>query len=102
MNDLENAAVSIRNLSYAQYATFQAKDLAESSQNASYSEMSHVNSGDISLKLSSTKEFRQLSSIANKIKNSYENAFGYYLAALMYEAYDSDLILDSSSKCNRI
>ncbi|MGQ4006525.1 hypothetical protein QIW49_08595 [Francisellaceae bacterium CB300] len=91
MNDLENAAVSIRNLSYAQYATFQAKDLAEASQNVDPSKMSHVKSGDISSKLNSTKEFRQLSAIANKIKNSYENAFGYYLAAFIYEAYDTDL-----------
>ena len=91
INDLENAAVSIRNLSYAQYATFQAKDLQEATQNASYSEMSHVNSADISTKLNSSKEFKQFSMIANKIKNSYESAFGYYLAALIYRAYDTDL-----------
>ena len=91
LNDLENAAVSIRNLSYAQYATFQAKELQEVSQSANSSEMSHVNSKEVSSKLNNSKEFKQFSAIASKVKNSYENAFGYYLAALIYEAYDTDL-----------
>ena len=91
MNDLENAAVSIRNLSYAQYATFQAKDLQEAAQNTNSSDMSHVNSNEISSRLNKSKEFKQFSAIADKVKNSYENAFGYYLAALIYEAYDTDL-----------
>lgn len=30
-------------------------------------------------------------SIADRVKNSYENAFGYYLEALIYQSYDTDL-----------
>lgn len=91
INDLENAAVSIRNLSYAQYATYQSKDLSRAVSTTNYSEMRHANTTRISSTLNSSKEYQQLSRIANKIKNSYENAFGYYLAALIYQAYDTDL-----------
>lgn len=90
-HDLENAAVSIRNLSYAQYATFQAKDLSEQASNANYSEFRHVDSGQVSSNISNSKEYRQLVNTANKVKNSYENAFGYYLEALIYQSYDTDL-----------
>lgn len=90
-HDLENAAVSIRNLSYAQYATFQAKDLADKTRNDNYKQFNHVNSNKVSSDILRSKEFRQLNSIANKVNNSYENAFGYYLEALIYQSYDTDL-----------
>ncbi|AIT09987.1 hypothetical protein LO80_08405 [Candidatus Francisella endociliophora] len=90
-HDLENAAVSIRNLSYAQYATFQSKDLADKVQGRNYEEFRHVNSSQVSSSISSSKEYKQLNSIANKVNNSYENAFGYYLEALIYQSYDTDL-----------
>ncbi|GAB4223084.1 MAG: hypothetical protein Kow0076_5180 [Francisella sp.] len=87
-NDLENAAVSIRNLSYAQYATFQSKELAKE-QN--YQNNDKVDTQKISSNISSSKEYKQLESIANKVSNSYENAFGYYLESIIYQAYDTDL-----------
>ncbi|APC91071.1 MULTISPECIES: COG3014 family protein [Francisella] len=90
-HDLENAAVSIRNLSYAQYATFQAKDLAAQTRKTNYQELSHVNSRQISSNITSAKQYRQLAAIANRVKNSYENAFGYYLEAIIYQSYDTDL-----------
>ncbi|QLE78870.1 hypothetical protein FLM55_03590 [Francisella sp. Scap27] len=91
MNDLENAAVSIRNLSYAQYATYQTKQLSNTVSRANYSQMRHVNTTKISSEINTSNQYRQLSSIASKINNSYENAFGYYLAAMIYQAYDTDL-----------
>lgn len=91
MNDLEDAAVSIRNLSYTQYSTYQSKHLSSTVSNTSYSQMRYANTSRISSEINTSKEYQQLASIANKIKNSYENAFGYYLAALIYEAYDTDL-----------
>lgn len=90
-HDLENAAVSIRNLSYAQYATFQAKDLATQTRDTNYQELSHVNSRQISSNISNSKQYRQLATIANRVRNSYENAFGYYLEAIIYQSYDTDL-----------
>lgn len=90
-HDLENAAVSIRNLSYAQYATFQAKDLATQTQGKNYQELNHVNSRQISSNISTSKQYRQLATIASRVRNSYENAFGYYLEAIIYQSYDTDL-----------
>lgn len=90
-HDLENAAVSIRNLSYAQYATFQAKDLATQTRDTNYQELSHVNSRQISSNISNSKQYRQLATIASRVRNSYENAFGYYLEAIIYQSYDTDL-----------
>ncbi|MBK2357724.1 COG3014 family protein [Francisella hispaniensis] len=90
-HDLENAAVSIRNLSYAQYATFQAKDLAIQTQGKNYQELNHVNSRQISSNISTSKQYRQLATIASRVRNSYENAFGYYLEAIIYQSYDTDL-----------
>ncbi|WP_150466596.1 COG3014 family protein [Francisella sp. SYW-9] len=87
-HDLENAAVSIRNLSYAQYATFESKSL---SNNANLSNYNHVNSNKVYSDLSSSKQYRQLYNIANKVSNSYENGFGYYLAAIIYQSYDTNL-----------
>lgn len=90
-HDLENAAVSIRNLSYAQYATYEAKDLAAQTNKTRYEEFNHVDSRQVSSNISGSKQYRQLVSIADKVKNSYENAFGYYLEALIYQSYDTDL-----------
>lgn len=53
--------------------------------------MRHVNTTKISSEINTSNQYRQLSSIASKINNSYENAFGYYLAAMIYQAYDTDL-----------
>ena len=90
-HDLENAAVSIRNLSYAQYATFQAKDLATQTQDTNHQELNHLNSRQISSNISTSKQYRQLATIASRVRNSYENAFGYYLEAIIYQSYDTDL-----------
>lgn len=87
-HDLENAAVSIRNLSYAQYATFESKDLSNNSNLSNYNQ---VNSNKVYSDLSNSKEYRQLYNIANKVTNSYENGFGYYLAAIIYQSYDTNL-----------
>jgi hypothetical protein len=91
LHDLENAAVSIRNLSYAQYATFQAKDLSQQAQNSNNSNLRHVNPNQVSSTISKAKQYKQLNNIANNVENSYENAFGYYLEAIIYQAYDTDL-----------
>ncbi|MDE5003141.1 hypothetical protein NAI78_13180, partial [Francisella tularensis subsp. holarctica] len=76
--DLENAAVSIRNLSYAPYATFQAKVLATQTRDTNYQELSHVNSRQISSNISISKQYRQLATLARRVRNSDENACGYY------------------------
>ncbi|WP_212789350.1 COG3014 family protein [Francisella halioticida] len=86
-HDLENAAVSIRNLSYAQYATFESKKLS----NNNLDDYNQVNSNKVYSNLSRSKQYRQLYSIANKVTNSYENGFGYYLAAIIYQSYDTNL-----------
>lgn len=87
-HDLENAAVSIRNLSYAQYATFESKDLSNNSNLSNYNQ---VNSNKVYSDLSNSKEYRQLYNMANKVSNSYENGFGYYLSAIIYQSYDTNL-----------
>lgn len=86
-HDLENAAVSIRNLSYAQYATFESKNLS-SNNIANYPQ---VNSNKVYSDLSHASQYRQLYNIANKVTNSYENGFGYYLEAIIYQSYDTNL-----------
>ena len=95
-NDLENATVSIRNLSYAQYQTYINENTAEKlhqenkkKKNKNFDAQALNTS--VSSKIEDAKEFKSTHQIANKATNSYENAFSYYLGSQVYQAYDSNL-----------
>ncbi|APC97265.1 hypothetical protein [Francisella frigiditurris] len=89
--NIEDAAVSIRNLSYAQYATFESKQLAQDIKRTTKQDIRGGESQYITRDFVNTKQFRDTQEIASKVVNSYENGFGYYLEALIYQAYDNDL-----------
>ncbi len=90
-NNLEDAAVSIRNLSYAQYATMEAQEYGKDIQDKNKKDFSYVDSSDVMSRITNASGYKDLKHVSSRVANSYENAFGYYLESIIYQAYDNDL-----------
>jgi len=90
-NNLEDAAVSIRKLSYAHYATYEINQFGNDIQRDNKKDFSMVNSSDYAANILKTSEYKDLEHVSSRVANSYENAFGYYLESIIYQAYDNDL-----------
>ena len=86
-NNLSDALVSIRRLSNAQYWIVQQRSLAKRIKEQK--QVNHLLSAN-KTELENASQVQQTSQLAGKITNSAENGFSYYVAALLYLAYDQD------------
>ncbi|MBK2123643.1 COG3014 family protein [Fangia hongkongensis] len=89
-NDLSGALVAIRQLTNAQYWTYQQKLMAGDLQSKYKAKTDQVGISQEKLGLDKSKELTAMFKAASKIENAYENGFGYYLAAILYQAFDNN------------
>lgn len=89
-NNLSDALVSIRQLSNAQYWTYQQKLLAGDIEEKYQKKTSAEGIDADKLAISDSKEISGMMKATQKIDNAYENGFSYYLASILYEAYDNN------------
>lgn len=89
-NDLSGALVTIRQLSNAQYWTYQQKLMAGDLKGKYKEDTSKVGIDEDKLGLNKSKEITEMFSAVKDASNAYENGFGYYLASILYEAFDDN------------
>ncbi|WP_116963729.1 COG3014 family protein [Fastidiosibacter lacustris] len=89
-NDLSGALVAIRQLSNAQYWTYQQKLMVEDMQSKYQKDTAKVDIDEENLGLKKSKEINEMFSSVKDATNAYENGFGYYLASILYEAFDEN------------
>ncbi len=89
-NNLSGALVAIRQLSNAQYWTYQQKLMAGDLQNKYQKEMSKAGVDQDNLGLNKSTEINQMFSAVKDASNAYENGFGYYLSSILYQAFDDN------------
>jgi len=89
-NDLSNALVSIRQLSLAQAWITQQKKINTQSTKSMDEKYKDKNEGDNGVEYLKSKEFKKMVSSSDKITNSYENGFAYYLSSILYQGYNKD------------
>ena len=88
--DLSGALVAIRQLSNAQYWTYQQKLMAGDLQSKYQKDTKKVGINEDKLGLKKSIEITSMFSSVKDANNAYENGFGYYLASILYEAFDSN------------
>ncbi|WP_440993384.1 COG3014 family protein [Cysteiniphilum litorale] len=89
-NDLSGALVAIRQLSNAQYWTYQQKLMAGDLQSKYQKDTSKAGVDQNKLGLNKSTEINQMFSAVKDASNAYENGFGYYLASILYQAFDDN------------
>ena len=90
-NKLEDAAVSIRNLSDAQDIKRKQEEQEKLEITQDSWTLSRVfNLRAVSSYLASSGKLKTVDNLAQGVSNSYANPLAYYLEGIIYEAYDSD------------
>jgi hypothetical protein len=90
-NSLEDAAVSIRNLSDAQDIKRKQEEQERLEREQDSGVLSEVfNLRAVSSYLASSGKLKTIDNLAQGVSNSYANPLAYYLEGIIYEAYDSD------------
>lgn len=88
--DLENALVSIRKLSNAQYWIYKQKVIKQKLQNENDNGPKLKAQVSAKQKLKNNQKIENMYQQTQDIANAYENGFSYYLASILYQAYDDN------------
>ena len=89
-NNLSDALVTIRQLSNAQFWVYQQKLLAD---NLTTTYQKDLNVAEIPKQkpdISQQPELKEMFTATQEIENAYENGFAYYLASILYQAFDNN------------
>ncbi|WP_119344401.1 COG3014 family protein [Facilibium subflavum] len=89
-HDLSGALVAIRQLSNAQYWSYQQRLMAGELQSKYQKQTSKAGIDEDKLGLKKSKEISAMFDQAKQINNAYENGFAYYLSSILYEAFDDN------------
>ena len=89
-HDLRGALVAIRQLSNAQYWTYQQKLMAGDLKQKYQQDTAKVGVDKEHLDVNKSKQIKDMFNSVSHIENAYENGFGYYLASILYEAFDQN------------
>lgn len=89
-NNLSDALVSIRQLSNAQYWVYQQRLMTGDIQKKYSRNLASDGIRSSDFNLNRSPQVRSMMQSVKSLDNAYENAFSYYLASILYEAFDTD------------